>query len=121
MAMNPILPPLASKTPLAADRYQKAGALPAAPPAAGAKDLGAQAATLPLGDQAQISSQAHRMAALRETLDVARAAVAEADEVRADRVELAKQRVASGYYESPLVRDQVAARLLDTLVANDLG
>lgn len=78
---------------------------------AGPKELGNQAPPQPVTDQAEISTDAHRLVDLRQAVDAGRAALDREVEVRADRIAQVKERLASGFYQSADVRDQVAGRI----------
>lgn len=66
------------------------------------------AGTESLADRAEISATAHRLVDLRRTLDVGRAAAAQEPDVRQERVDQARERLASGYYNSVEVLAKVA-------------
>jgi hypothetical protein len=46
---------------------------------------------------------------LRRAVDAGRIALAALPDVREDRVDLARERLRTGYYDTPLVREKVAA------------
>lgn len=117
MALKPINPAHVGK-PLA-DRYQTSGPSPQPAPA-GPKNLATHQPPPSTGDQAEISSAAHKMVDLRHILEAARREIEHAPDVRADRVAMAKQRIASGFYQSATVRDQVASRLDHVILEADL-
>jgi anti-sigma28 factor (negative regulator of flagellin synthesis) len=117
MALKPINPALVGK-PLA-DRYQPAGSS-SQPAEAGPKNLANHQPPPSLADQAEISSQARKMVDLRHIIDAARREIEQTPDVRADRVARAKERIASGFYQSATVRDQVATRLNHLLLDSDL-
>ena len=71
-------------------------------------------------DTADISENAVKMAELRQMVDAGRAAMDAEPEVRADRVALAKERLASGFYQSAEVRDKVAARISGMILEGGL-
>jgi len=83
-----------------------------------ASPLGPQA---PRGDRAEISTGARSLVDRRAAVDAGRAALDAEPPVRADKVATARQRMASGYYQSDEVRAKTADRLrgvlsdLDTL------
>ena len=62
-------------------------------------------------DRAEISEAARGLMELRQTVDVGRAALEALPDIRQDKVDQARERIASGYYESVVVRDDVAAKL----------
>ena len=62
-------------------------------------------------DRAEISDNARKMADLKSTLEESRMAYDRSPEIRRDRVEEVKSRLASGYYESVQVKETLAARL----------
>ena len=62
-------------------------------------------------EKAEISDAAHDLMHLRQAVDTGRAALAALPDVRQDKVEQAKTRLAQGYYDSPAVRDEIAAKL----------
>jgi hypothetical protein len=78
---------------------------------AGTKDLSNQQAALSFSDHAEISDGAHRLVDLKQAVDVGRAALAREPEVRSDRVALARERLAAGFYQSAEVRERVAERI----------
>jgi hypothetical protein len=69
----------------------------------------------PRGDRAEISSGARDLVHLRAAVDAGRAAIAEEPDSRPDRVAAARERVASGYYQSEAVRLKTAERLQGVL------
>lgn len=73
----------------------------------------------PRGDRAEISTGARNLVDLRAAVDVGRAAIAEQPDTRADKVAAARQRVASGYYQSDEVRMKTAERLQGVLDSVD--
>ncbi len=66
---------------------------------------------LEIRDRAEISDGARKIAELKSTLEESRMAYDEAPEIRRNRVDEAKSRLASGYYDSVQVKDTLAARL----------
>lgn len=62
-------------------------------------------------DRAEISVEAHDMLELRKAVDAGRSVLAHEPDVRAEKVALAKERLASGFYQSAEVRDRVSTRL----------
>lgn len=66
------------------------------------------AGTESLADKAEISATAHRLVDLRRTLDVGRAAAAQEPDVRQERVDEVRERLAQGYYNSVEVLAKVA-------------
>jgi hypothetical protein len=89
----------------------------------GAGETGPRAAAPQAGraaDQAEISSQARDLIVLRRLLDAGRSAVAALPEAGGERLEAVRERIASGFYQSAEVREQVAGRLGSLLLAQDL-
>jgi hypothetical protein len=78
---------------------------------AGPKDLGNEGPQPPTTDRASISEDAHRLAALRRVVDAGRAALAGDEAPRAARLVQVRERLASGFYHSAEVRDQVAEKI----------
>ena len=66
------------------------------------------AGTESLADKAEISATAHRLVDLRRTLEVGRAAAAQEPDVRRERVDEVRERLAQGYYNSVEVLAKVA-------------
>ncbi len=66
-------------------------------------------------DRAEISDSAHQLADLRRAVDVGRAAYAATPDVRQEKVDLVKERLASSYYDSPEVQDAAAGRIAKVL------
>lgn len=71
------------------------------------------------GDKAEISQAAHRMAELREAVDIGRTALKALPEVRQDRIDEVKDRLDKGYYQSVEVIETVAERLSPVIDAMD--
>ncbi len=69
----------------------------------------------PRGDRAEISPGARDLVDLRAAVDAGLAALDAVPEVRTDRVAMARQRIASGYYQSDEVRGKTAERLQPVL------
>jgi hypothetical protein len=69
----------------------------------------------PRGDRAEISPGARELVDLRAAVDAGLAALDEVPDVRADRVAAARERVASGYYQSAEVQLKTAGRLKGVL------
>ncbi len=84
------------------------------------KELGTQASQPSLADQAEISADAHKLVDLKRAVDVGRAALDQPAEVRDDRIAMVKERLASGFYQSAEVRDQVAGRISSLFFDGDL-
>ena len=84
------------------------------------KDLSTHAGAEPQRDRAEISTRAQELVDLRQAVDSGRAALVEEPDVRADRVAEVKERLASGFYQSAEVRDQVAGRLTDMFLDHPL-
>ena len=83
-------------------------------------DLAETPATGPaptFGDTADISATAHRLMALRQAVDVGRMAMTILPEVRADKVAQARERLASGFYDSSAVQKKIADGLLDVFTS----
>lgn len=72
-------------------------------------------------DKADISDAARRLVDLRRAVDTGRAALASLPDVRPEKVAAARERLASGFYQSDAVRETIADRVagvvkgLDTL------
>jgi len=64
--------------------------------------------TAPPKDRAELTGGVQQEARI---LDAARLVFDALPDVRADKVELAKKRLAEGYYDRPVVQEQIAARL----------
>lgn len=69
------------------------------------------------GDVVEISSAARKMGAQ----PVSRSDLNSVSDVRQARVEAARQRVASGYYDRPEVREAIADAVLDSGVVDTVG
>ncbi|MCB1183254.1 hypothetical protein KDM41_07460 [bacterium] len=63
------------------------------------------------GDTAEISAAALRMMDLRLAVDAGREALGQLEEIRADKVALARERLHNGYYRTDEVRERVAEGL----------
>lgn len=66
-------------------------------------------------DRAEISDTAHQLIDLRAAVDVGRAALQDAPDVREERVALAKKRLEEGYYNSQVVQDRLSGILGNVL------
>lgn len=75
---------------------------------------------VPGGDQAEISSQAYKTAALNRLLAAGRQALGPEPEVRHERLDEVRQRLDEGFYDSAAVREQVAARIGKIILASDI-
>jgi hypothetical protein len=64
-------------------------------------------------DEIEISEEARGQLEVHELVAAVRTAAAALPEVRADRVDLARQRVQQGYYERPDVRGSIVDALLN--------
>lgn len=84
---------------------------------AGAAEQGAARPAQP-ADSVQISDAARKLVDLREAVDAGRAALGELPEVRDDKIAAARKRLEQGFYNSPEVTQEVAARL--SKVMNDM-
>jgi hypothetical protein len=107
--MTKILPHDPSKSHLLTNTAPRRDGQPAS-----AKDTASQAHPQPSGDKAEISTQARELSYLRAAVDTGRAALAEtpaATEAEAEKLTAVRQRLASGFYNSAEVRDQVAGKL----------
>ncbi len=62
-------------------------------------------------DRAEISDTAHQLMDLRAAVDVGRMSLDNIPDVREDKVAEAKKRLEQGYYNSSVVKDEVAASL----------
>lgn len=65
----------------------------------------------PPADTMEISEAAHRLVDLRQAVETGRKAMEALPEIREDKVEEARKRLAQGYYNSPEVMDKVATKL----------
>jgi len=65
-----------------------------------AADNGQGVSAAASGDTAQISDTAHRLMELRQAVETGRVAMAALPDVREDKVELARERIKSGFYHS---------------------
>ncbi len=61
------------------------------------------------GDTAEISPTAHLLMDLRHAVESGRRAMTALPDIRQDKVELARERLESGFYDSETVRETVAA------------
>jgi hypothetical protein len=88
-----------------------------------AKDTGVAApqssSSAPTTDKAEISETAHKLMDLRQAVDTGRVAMDQLPDVRQEKVALAKQRMAEGFYQSPEVQQQVAEKLGSVLDSID--
>lgn len=75
--------------------------------------------TPPAADRADISNHARDLVDLRAAVDAGRAELARTADVRPDRLDQVRQRLASGYYQSTEVRQQVAGKLMKVLEEMD--
>ena len=75
------------------------------------KNLSSHAASQPTDDKAEISTRARELVDLRAAVDAGRTAMGEEPDLRAGKVAQARERLASGFYQSSEVRDQVAGKL----------
>lgn len=66
-------------------------------------------------DRAEISDTAHQLMDLRAAVDVGRVSLEGVPDVRQDRVAEAKKRLEQGYYNSQVVKDEVAGTLAKVL------
>ena len=62
-------------------------------------------------DRAEISDTAHQLVDLRAAVDVGRISLEAIPDVREDKVAEAKKRLEQGYYNSQVVKDEVAGTL----------
>lgn len=62
-------------------------------------------------DKAEISDGARRLVDLRRAVDAGRAALSTLPDVRPEKVAAARERLASGFYQSAAVRETVADRV----------
>ncbi|MBK8166119.1 MAG: flagellar biosynthesis anti-sigma factor FlgM [bacterium] len=76
----------------------------------GAPDSTNQPAKKP-ADKADISDAAHRLVDLRAAVEAGRAALAQVPDVRPEKVAAARERLATGFYQSAEVRQAVAERV----------
>ncbi len=70
-------------------------------------------------DTAEISDNAHQLMDLRAAVDVGRLAIQNAPDVREDKIAEARKRLEQGFYNSPVVQDQVAGVLGNVLTKMD--
>lgn len=81
----------------------------------GAEDTGASAPqgapAAPTTDKADISETAHKLMDLRQAVDVGRNSLEQLPEIRQERIDEVRQRMAEGYYQSPEVQSKVAEKL----------
>lgn len=70
-------------------------------------------------DRAVISEHARRLEALQQALDAGRAALARPADPRDEKLNQVRTRLAAGYYDSPLVADQVAAKVVNVFDGMD--
>jgi hypothetical protein len=66
---------------------------------------------VPAGDKVEISPKAHRLSALRHSVEQGLAALDGIPDIRADRVAEVRSRLDRGFYNSVEVRSRVAERL----------
>ncbi len=62
-------------------------------------------------DRAEISDTAHQLMDLRAAVDVGRSTLESLPDVREDKVAEAKKRMEQGYYNSQVVKDELAGAL----------
>ncbi|MEZ4388774.1 MAG: flagellar biosynthesis anti-sigma factor FlgM [Candidatus Krumholzibacteriia bacterium] len=84
------------------------------------KDLSSHAGPPAGEDKAEISTRARDLLNLRAAVERGRAALVEAPEVRTGKVAQARERLASGFYNSAEVRDQVAGKLASMFMDHPL-
>lgn len=70
-------------------------------------------------DKADISDAARRLIDLRQAVDVGRRALADLPDVRPEKVAAARERLATGFYNSVEVRDAVAERVAGVVAGID--
>ena len=66
-------------------------------------------------DKAEISDTAHQLMDLRAAVDVGRASLEAIPEVREDKIAQVKKRLEQGYYNSQVVKDELASTLANVL------
>lgn len=71
------------------------------------------------GDRAEISDAARRLVDLRQAVDTGRAALALLPDPRPEKVAAARERLATGFYQSAEVRQTVAGRVAGVLEGLD--
>jgi hypothetical protein len=86
----------------------------------GSKEFSQHRAQPSFSDHAQISDDARRLVDLRQAVDVGRAAVERASEVRDERVAQVRERLESGFYQSTEVRERVAERISGLILEGGL-
>lgn len=91
------------------DRFRGAGRGGSQPGSPETPAQGANTATT--ADKASISDAAHRLVDLKAAVDAGRAALAQAPDVRPEKVAVARERLATGFYHSVEVRQAVAERV----------
>jgi len=67
------------------------------------------------GDTAEISDTAHRLMELRQAVDSGRVALDALPEVRPEKLEIARMRIKSGFYNSADVRERVATGVANVI------
>lgn len=108
MGMNQIGRPSLQQRIL--QQYQKGGAAqPDGKTAPAARPMSTRPE--PQGDRVEISREALKFESLEEALRAGQRAAADVPDVRADRIAQARERLATGQYDAPEVRRELAARL----------
>ena len=70
-------------------------------------------------DKAEISEAARKLVDLRQAVDAGRAALAQLPDVRPEKVAAARERLATGFYNSVEVRQSVADRVSGVISSLD--
>lgn len=70
-------------------------------------------------DKSEFSSDARRLSNIKSQAEAAAAHAIKSPEIRFDKVELAKQRVETGYYDRPEVREALAEKIMDDFGIKD--
>ena len=70
-------------------------------------------------DKADISDAARRLIDLRQAVDVGRRALADLPDVRPEKVAAARERLATGFYNSVEVREAIAERVAGVVAGLD--
>jgi hypothetical protein len=106
--------------PRQAEAYAKSPKPPTAAPSTAATEGSLPVGPHPShGDRAEISAGARDLVDLRASVDAGLAAFDGLPDVRAERVAVARERVASGYYQSSEVQSKTAERLKNVLKSLD--
>jgi anti-sigma28 factor (negative regulator of flagellin synthesis) len=113
--MTRILPPDSAKTHVLTNQAPQRQPEQASP-----RDTSSHSKPAPAGDKAEISTEAHELADLRQMVDAGRGAIGEMPEVRTELVAQARQRIDDGFYRSAEVQEKVAGRLAELFMEHPL-